>query len=228
MVEVLSGLRLIAHRGANMYLLDHNGALTLIDTGFPGSGDAVLAEVAAIGRQPGDITDIILTHAHFDHIGSAADLVARTGARTWIHAADAAIAEGHEDFRPITPSPELLPSILARLFSKPGRRVDPVAIDKQVQDGDTIPLAGGLRVVGTPGHCAGQIALLWSGRGVLFAADACMNLIGLGDPVGFEDMALGKASQRKLAALDFQTACFGHGKPIKVNAAQRFRRKWGA
>ena len=228
MVEVVPGLRLVSHRGANMYLLDDGGVLTLIDTGFPGSSAAVLAEVEAIGRRPSDIANIVLTHAHFDHIGSAADLVIATGAKTWIHSADAAIAEGREDFRPIKASPELLPAILARIFAKPGRTVTPFNIDRTISQDDTIPVAGGLRVIETPGHCAGQIALLWPGKSVLFAADACMNLLGLGDPVGFEDIALGRASQRKLASLDFSIACFGHGKPIKSGAANRFRRKWGA
>jgi len=51
--------------------------------------------------------------------------------------------------------------------------------------------------------------------------------MGLGDPVGFESLQEGRASQRKLASLSFDAAGFGHGKPIAREASTRFRNKWG-
>ena len=51
--------------------------------------------------------------------------------------------------------------------------------------------------------------------------------MGLGDPLGFESLKDGRASQRKLAGLSFDAAGFGHGKPIACNASARFRKKWG-
>ena len=62
---------------------------------------------------------------------------------------------------------------------------------------------------------------------MLFAGDVCTNLMGLGDPVGFESLEEGRASQRKLARLSFDAAGFGHGKPIVRDASTRFRNKWG-
>ncbi len=62
---------------------------------------------------------------------------------------------------------------------------------------------------------------------MLFAGDAGMNVMGLGDPVGFEDLNEGRASQRKLAGLSFDAAGFGHGAPIARDASGRFRDKWG-
>jgi glyoxylase-like metal-dependent hydrolase (beta-lactamase superfamily II) len=61
--------------------------------------------------------------------------------------------------------------------------------------------AGGIEVIHTPGHCAVQVALLWRPGRMLFAGDVCTNLMGLGDPVGFETFVEGRASQRKLASL---------------------------
>ena len=55
-----------------------------------------------------------------------------------------------------------------------------------------------------------------------------MNVLGLRDPIGFEDLAQGRQSQRRLGKMDFAYACFGHGKPIMTNAATAFSRKWGA
>ena len=54
-----------------------------------------------------------------------------------------------------------------------------------------------------------------------------MNLMGLADPVGFENLEEGRASQRKLGSLSFDAAGFGHGKPIARDASAQFRNKWG-
>lgn len=224
MEEVVSGVHRIVHRNANMYLLDHGSELALIDAGFPGSEGPVRAALAALGRAPADLADLILTHAHHDHVGSAAALVAATGATVWMHPLDAALTEVGRASRPAAPAPGLLGAILFRLYAQPGRTVTPVKVDRLVDDGDIIPVAGGLAVVHVPGHCAGQIALLHRATGVLFAADVGMNVVGLGDPIGFEDRALGRASQRKLAELNFRIACFGHGKPVD---AIRLKRQWG-
>jgi glyoxylase-like metal-dependent hydrolase (beta-lactamase superfamily II) len=66
--------------------------------------------------------------------------------------------------------------------------------------------AGGIEVIHTPGHWAGQVALLWRPGRMLFAGDVCMNVMGLGDPVGFESLKEGRASQRKVASLAFDAA----------------------
>jgi hypothetical protein len=62
---------------------------------------------------------------------------------------------------------------------------------------------------------------------MLFAGDVCMNVMGLGDPVGFESLEEGRASQRKLASLSFDAAGFGHGEPIVRDASTRLRNKYG-
>lgn len=104
--------------------------------------------------------------------------------------------------------------------------MEPVRIDRHIADGETLPIAGGLRLVHTPGHSAGQVALLWQGERLLIAGDVGVNIIGLGDPMGFENIAEGRRSQRKLAALRFDAAVFGHGRVIRSSASDRIRRKW--
>jgi hypothetical protein len=61
---------------------------------------------------------------------------------------------------------------------------------------------------------------------MLFAGDVGMNLMGLGDPLGFENLEEGRASQRKLASLSFDATGFGHGVPVARDASARFRNKW--
>ena len=144
-----------------------------------------------------------------------------------MHPADAALAGTGGPVRPITAAPGLLRHILYRLLYDPKLRVEPVAIDQAIHHGDVLPIAGGIEVIHAPGHCAGQVALLWRPGGMLFGADVFMNLAGPGDPLGFKDIAVGRASQRRLAALDFAAVGFGHGKPITRNAAARVRRAAG-
>jgi glyoxylase-like metal-dependent hydrolase (beta-lactamase superfamily II) len=124
-------------------------------------------------------------------------------------------------------APGLLGQVLCRLFYHPDERLEPVAIDQHLTDGELLAVAGGIEIIHTPGHCAGQVALLWHPGRMLFAGDVGTNVMGLGDPVGFENLKEGRASQRKLASLSFDAAGFGHGKPITHDASTRFRNTWG-
>jgi glyoxylase-like metal-dependent hydrolase (beta-lactamase superfamily II) len=125
-------------------------------------------------------------------------------------------------------APGLLRQMMCKLFFHPEERTEPVAINQPLTPGEILPIVGGFEVIHTPGHCAGQVALLWRPRRMLFVGDVCMNVMGLGDPVGFENLNDGRASQRKLASLSFDAAGFGHGAPIARGASMRFRDKWGA
>jgi glyoxylase-like metal-dependent hydrolase (beta-lactamase superfamily II) len=120
----------------------------------------------------------------------------------------------------------LLGRVLCKLFFHPNERLDSVAIDQPLTPGETLPVAGGFEVIHVPGHCAGQVALLRRPGRMLFAADVFTNILGLGDPVGFENLEEGRMSQRKLASLSFDAAGFGHGKPIARDASTRFRNKY--
>ena len=62
---------------------------------------------------------------------------------------------------------------------------------------------------------------------MLFAGDVCINVMGLGDPVGFEGLEEGRASQRKLASLSFEAVGFGHGEPIAREASRHLCNKYG-
>ena len=227
MKRVVNGVYIVAMGFANAFLIEGQDGLTLIDAGFPGKESVVFGAIRELGRSPGQLKHLILTHAHPDHIGSAAAIVRATGARTYMHPIDIQIAESGGPFRPMTPAPGLLGRVLCNLFFRPEERLNPVAIDQPLTPGETLPVAGGFEVIHVPGHCAGQVALLWLPGRMLFAADVCTNVLGLGDPVGFENLEDGRLSQRKLASLSFDAAGFGHGKPIARDASARFRNKYG-
>src|ERR1700761_7742562 len=110
MQTLADGVHQVSMRMVNVFLVETPDGLVLIDTGFPGSADTILEAASRIGRQPNQISQIILTHAHPDHVGSLAELVRRTGAQTWIHAEDAPLVERAE-FRPTHPSAGIVPHL---------------------------------------------------------------------------------------------------------------------
>jgi glyoxylase-like metal-dependent hydrolase (beta-lactamase superfamily II) len=226
MKRVIEGVHIVPMGMANAFLIEGYDGLTLIDAGYPGKEAAVFGAIRALRRSPEQLKHLIFTHGHPDHIGSGAAIVRETGARTYMHPLDIPIAESGGPFRPLTPAPGLLPIVLCKLFYHPDKRVHPVEIDQPLSDGETLPIAGGIEVIHAPGHCAGQVALLWHPGRMLFAADVGTHVMGLGDPVGFESLQEGRASQRKLASLSFDAAGFGHGGPIARDASKRFRDTW--
>jgi glyoxylase-like metal-dependent hydrolase (beta-lactamase superfamily II) len=125
-------------------------------------------------------------------------------------------------------SPGLVQKIGFRLFWRPNEPVAPIRIDEQIDDGDMLPIAGGLEVIHTPGHSAGHVSLLWQNGRLLIVGDVGSNVAGVSDPLGFEDREQGRRSQRQLASLHFEAAAFGHGRAIPRDAVPRIRRAWGS
>ncbi len=217
--------------GVNAYLITADDGLTLIDTGSAGSAERIASELSTLGHVLADIRQIVVTHAHADHAGGLAELPAHTRAEVWMHPLDAALVRSGTAMRPSTRStPGLLNRIIYHLtIARAPRTIAPASVDHEVEDGASLPFAGGLRVIHTPGHSAGQIALLWPAHGgVLFAADAAINVAGLALFPAYEDLAQGHTSLARLAAHEFEVACFGHGRPITRTAAQHFRAQWSS
>lgn len=224
MKQIVVDAWLLALGNANAILLQQGSELALIDAGFPGKEQIVFDAISALGRRPTDLKHLVFTHGHPDHIGSAAAIVRATGARTYMHAADAPLAESGGPFRPMARAPGLVHALMYRLVWNQNERMQPFRIDQHIADGETLPILGGLQAIHVPGHCAGQVALMWQGGRLLLCGDTFINIMGVSDPIAFEDEAEGRASQRKLAALDFQAVAFGHGKAIIENGPGKLRR----
>jgi glyoxylase-like metal-dependent hydrolase (beta-lactamase superfamily II) len=205
------------------FLYAERDRLTLIDTGLPRSAERIFAAIESTGRKPQDVRQIIITHYHNDHAGSLADVVERTRAEVLAHPLDAPVLRGD---RP--PAQANAPALLRKLLERnPGAHAPaPVEVSLEVNDGDEIDLEGGARVIHTPGHTPGSIAIYLPQRKILFAGDAAGYLFGLRPPVGWftEDRAEARASIRKLAGLDFDVALLGHGKPLAKDASRTFRK----
>ena len=222
--EVLPGVYQIGMLYVNAFLVVQD-EVTLIDSGLPKRKEAVLKALADAGKRE-ELKHIAITHHHVDHTGSLAALVEATGARAYIHPLDAPVVRGA---RPAPKPGTMLGRIIDRVAHS---RLEPLQELDEVNDGDELAIAGGMKAIHTPGHTAGHLSLLWPQHGgVLFAGDAAANIFrGPAPPVGAiggsftEDAAAAKESFRKLAALEFDAACFGHGGVIKGQAHAAFRR----
>lgn len=218
----------------NAFLIETKNGLILIDTGVPNRADQILQAVTELGKRPNDITHILVTHWHSDHMGALAALKRVTDAQTYAHPIDAPIICEGGDFdlgngipRQSSPAPGL-EAMFKEMVSEV-IRVEGCPIDHEINAGEVLPFLPELQVIHAPGHSAGQVVFLWEEHGgVLFAADTCSNVRGLYWSLGYEDFEEGKRTLKKLCNFDFQIATFGHGETILTDAAVKWREKWGS
>jgi glyoxylase-like metal-dependent hydrolase (beta-lactamase superfamily II) len=210
----------------NAFVIDADG-VTLVDTGLPKRADVLLAAVTSAARSTAEVRNLAVTHCHTDHIGSLAALVRETGATAYVHPLDAPVVRG-ERSPPRASSQGPLVRLTDRIAHRIGAdRAEPCPGIELVQEGQELDVAGGLHVLHTPGHTAGHVSYLLPSRRVLFVGDAAGCLFGrVGPPVGMytEDMDQAKQSIRRLASVDFDAACFGHGTVLRGQANSAFRR----
>jgi len=227
--RIQSGLHQIRLPGVNCFLLEsESDGLILVDTGVPGSGASISRAVYSLGRDLSEIKNILVTHCHPDHAGGLAEMKALTSARVFMHRRDALLVATGQAMRRLLPAPGILNAILYRFMIAPKpTTVPPSKADELVENGDVIPVAGGISVIHTPGHTEGHIVYLARDRGVAFLGDAASNLLGLRLMIAYEHLQQGIMSLRHLCRYDFDVACFGHGPPIRQGASDRFRERWG-
>ncbi len=84
-VEVAAGVHLVHGSDTNWVVVKDGDAATLIDSGYPGDRDAVLASLARLGVAPEAVRAVLITHAHGDHIGAAEHLRTAYGTDVLMH-----------------------------------------------------------------------------------------------------------------------------------------------
>ena len=212
----------------NAFMLEDETGLTLIDAGLRGNERKLWKAVAEIKRKPSDVQHVLVTHHHADHVGSLAAVKKASGAEAYVHPLDAPVVAGEKP-RPAANRASIIGRLLGRMIlRRPANKPEPVPADHEINDGDELAIGGGVRVIHTPGHTAGHVSFFVERHGgVLFVGDAAANMLGrFGKPLLMftEDMDEVGRSMRKLAALEFDTACFGHGRVLKGKANVVFRR----
>ena len=204
---------------------DAKPSVALIDAGWRIHSRRLLNYLHHLGHQPDSVQRLISTHYHLDHIGGMAGLQAATGVAVQAHHLEAANLRGEPGHRLPNPVQQWwlrfpLWPLIAALRPPVIPRVDPL------DDGDTVPLLGGARVVHTPGHTPGSISLHFPNEGVLIVGDALQrrgNRVTLPSRFFSSDMATAGESVRKMAGLDIETICFSHFLPMRKGARAALR-----
>lgn len=226
-MEVIPGIHnLWQRKGARVhaYLLQHDGDLILIDTLYDSDAHRILELLRQIGRGPRDLKHIILTHAHRSHLGGLALLKQLSGAPVYAHEWESDLISGDRAAQQVSWRPQ--PAFRTYPYQVANNlnltRHPPCEVDHFIHQGDRI---GPLEVLATPGHSPGHLAFYWPDRRTLFSGDAIVTWprFELGWPGFLLNRRQHRASLRKMAELDTEVLCTGHGEPIRSDAAARIR-----
>jgi glyoxylase-like metal-dependent hydrolase (beta-lactamase superfamily II) len=212
--------------GLPLYLnaLPTDDGIVLLDSGVAGTPEtSVRDQLAQAGLAIEDVTLVVNSHAHPDHMGGNASLrdiadprfAAPAAETVWLEDNDRLVSELWE------PNPDamvLTDDERADLEALLGERV---RIDHLLRDGDLLPVDGtALTVVTTSGHSPGHIAVHDAQRGVLFTFD---DVQASGTPVArsddllpplYHDVERYRSGLRALAALDFEVLVPAHGEHL--------------
>lgn len=244
LIEVAPGVWRGGTRHVNWYLVDAGGGqFTLVDCGLPGYWRGLKQALQGIGRAPGDIGALVLTHGHIDHVGTAGHL-AEAAVPVYLHPADrplAADASTNTTEKPLLPYlrwPATLGFVVHAVLNG-ALRPRPMPESVAIEDGCTLPIPGAPRVTHAPGHTPGSCALEFRNHEVVFVGDALCTVSpvsGRPEDPQLQSRASNQDSGQALASLDDLARCVesrtvlpGHGPPWRdgIEAACASARRIG-
>lgn len=204
----------------------YQGQWVLIDTGMPSSADNILDEA---NKRFGSSKPkaIILTHGHFDHVGSIVELIEEWQCPVYAHKLELPYLTGEENYPPPDPSVDGgLITEMSRFF--PNKSINLGDMVRELPIDGTVPDMPEWKWLHTPGHTPGHISLYRSSDRTLIAGDAFITVkqeslfkvLGQvqeihGPPAYYTtDWQSAWNSVKKLDALKPAIAITGHGKPM--------------
>ncbi|MEW9555607.1 MBL fold metallo-hydrolase [Nonomuraea sp. NPDC050783] len=213
-VAIRPELHLLLLEFGQAYLWNDAGRLTLVDSGIATSDEEIAAALEELGLTRDAVRQVVLTHFHEDHAGGAAGIAGWGDVTVLAHRLEAPVIRGEVPAPPpnFTDEERALHRSLGAHLLPPA---PPCRVDHELEDGDVIGFGGGARVIHTPGHTGGSIALHLPSAGVLFTGDTVAHVDGQVIPGVFNlDRAEMLDSFRRLAEVDAELACVGHGEPV--------------
>ncbi|GGK91025.1 MBL fold metallo-hydrolase [Nocardia jinanensis] len=215
-------------RAVNVYTLDTDDGLVLIDGGWhrPHTYRELSDGLARIGRSPGEIHDVLVTHIHRDHYTFAVELRRRTGCRVQLGAAESGGLQEIRELGNNVPESSLrelrragAAGIAARAHAESvGEPFDPAdweAPDHWLRPGPLRLGGHDLEVLATPGHTKGHVVFHDPARRLLFTGDHLLPTItpSIGFELGVWELPLANFlhSLEMLRDNDDQTMLPAHG-----------------
>jgi glyoxylase-like metal-dependent hydrolase (beta-lactamase superfamily II) len=180
-LDAAPGIHRVEDSFTNWYLVQDGARLTVVDAGVPTSWRSFQDALAKLGRRASDVEALVLTHAHFDHLGFAERARAELGVPVYVHEDDVPLTRlprryAFERRRSLYLATQVhaMP-IVASFVRHRAWWPKPVAEVVRYTDG-ALPVPGDLRVVPTPGHTIGHCALHLPERDTVIAGDAVVTL----------------------------------------------------
>ena len=231
-LDVVPGIHRIEDSFTNWYLIEDGGKLTVVDTGVPSSWDSLQKVLPQIGRTARDIEAVVLTHAHFDHLGFAERARSVLNVPVFVHEADVPLTRhpwryDHERARAYYFATQVRALPMVASFVR-HRAWWPAPVREVVRyESGVLPVPGEPEIVFTPGHTHGHCALHLPSRDVTIAGDAVVTLDPYTARRGPRIVAAAATvdTERNLRALDAiaateaATVLVGHGDPWRNGAS---------
>ncbi|MGV9818810.1 MBL fold metallo-hydrolase [Nocardia xishanensis] len=177
--QVSDSVYVVAGTNVNWALVSDGSGVTVVDAGYPSDAGDVLDSVRQIGHELTDITAVLLTHAHLDHIGAIPSLVERVGMPVYTGAEE--VRHAKREYLQQISAPHMLGLlgthrgrrwVAQTLWAIKGHLGDSVPSATAADDATLSSLPGGFVAVPTPGHTDGHTAYLMPSEAVLFTGDA--------------------------------------------------------
>jgi glyoxylase-like metal-dependent hydrolase (beta-lactamase superfamily II) len=232
-LNVAEGIHRVEDAYTNWYLVADGPRLTVVDAGVPTSWKSLHVALARLGRSPADIEALVLTHAHFDHVGFAERLRLEHSVPVWAHEQEVPLTRHparyeHESPRTryLLTKPKALPIVLSLAWNR-AFFAKPLGEVRTFADG-VLDVPGRPHVVATPGHTFGHVSLHFPDRGILVAGDAVVTLNPYTGETGPQivaraataDSGQALSSLEAVAATDAATVLTGHGDAWHGGAAE--------